>query len=72
MFAIEKNIPVPTTGKGRPDKYPWKNMEVGDSFLVPDSTSAMFVGRKQYAQRAHNARYVTRREADGLRVWRVE
>lgn len=33
MFAIEKNIPAPSIDLRR--KYPFREMEVGDSFFVP-------------------------------------
>jgi hypothetical protein len=32
-YKIEKNIPIPSRS-GRKCKYPWKEMEVGDSLLV--------------------------------------
>lgn len=39
MFTIDKNVPPPPKGHGgpagRPSKYPFASMEVGDSFLVP-------------------------------------
>ena len=32
-IIIEKNIPIPNT-KGRKPKYPFSNMDVGDSFKI--------------------------------------
>lgn len=35
-YLIEKNIPVPADGRRGPEpKYPFRSMEVGDSFVVP-------------------------------------
>ena len=33
MFRIEKGIAIPKKSRNR--KYPWEQMEVGDSFVVP-------------------------------------
>ena len=33
-MQIESNIPVPNPGTGGNRKYPWRDMEVGDSFRV--------------------------------------
>jgi len=75
MFKIEKNIKV----KGRTprgESYPFKDMEVGDSFLIPD------VGNKksQIRNTIYNyANYIglhgcfaTRTEGNGIRVWKVK
>jgi hypothetical protein len=39
MFTIDKNVPPPPNARdgrgGRPSKYPFASMEIGDSFLVP-------------------------------------
>ena len=35
MFKIEKNIAMPDPRRGRTQIYPWKEMEVGDSFQIP-------------------------------------
>lgn len=36
-MIIEKNIPLPEhkPGAGKPNKYPFAEMEIGDSFAVP-------------------------------------
>ena len=63
---IEKNVPFVRTGAGAPNKYPWREMEVGDSFVLPYvrrgfSTMAKLAGIK----------VATRKEGDKLRVWRI-
>ena len=65
-FKIEKNIPAP----GRRAKYPFAEMEVGDSFEAPESaklrTAAYNAGKK-------SGRKFTCRTHDGaLRVWRIK
>ena len=76
-FPIEKDIPLPTTG--RRVKYPFKDMEVGDSFFVPPE--GHFGGeplRKRINQNAYQngrkigMKFITRVEKRGVRVWRTE
>ena len=37
MFTIEKNVPIPDAAlrRGRHSLYPFADMQVGDSFVVP-------------------------------------
>lgn len=59
-FAIEKNVPLPTTsaaGRGRGSLYPFDDLEVGDSFFVPqengkpESMSSTVAGaRRRFAE----------------------
>lgn len=69
-FEIQKGIPVTET-RGTPRRYPWGEMEVGDSFFVPGMTTSNFGGRRTDAERRHGIKIATRKEGDGVRVWRV-
>lgn len=67
MMKIEKGIEMP-------QRYPFAEMEVGDSFAVPDgvnrtniSTSAYFHGEK-YGKKFSVRKDATKR----LRVWRIK
>jgi hypothetical protein len=75
MIPIDKGIPLPALRKSDPDrdwkksgryKYPWTEMEVGDSFLSPKrpclSIQSLMDGR----------RYTQRKVNKGYRVWRIE
>ncbi|WP_313444548.1 hypothetical protein [Brevundimonas sp.] len=47
-YEIRKNVPIPSRrgGPGAAAKYPWKEMVVGDSFVVPippGKTKAVFL-----------------------------
>lgn len=63
-FAIEKNVPLPTTttaGRGRGSLYPFDDLEVGDSFFVPqvdgkpESMSSTVAGaRRRFAEQTGN------------------
>jgi hypothetical protein len=83
MFAIESNVPVPgkggTAGRGRPRKYPFPDLRVGQSFVVPvgredpDSVAARVrVSASMYGKR-HRVSLTTRwvPGAAAIRVWRV-
>lgn len=65
-IKVEKGVPIPTA-RG---KYPWKGMEVGDSFVIVNCTNSVKRGLHSCASR-YGYRICTRREGAGFRVWRV-
>lgn len=69
MIAIEKGIPIPNSGAGRTPKYPWRTMEVGDSFFAENvrNVSAMAAA----AMRRTGLKFTVRKVEDGHRIWRV-
>lgn len=75
-IVIEKNIPVPT---GRlHGKYPFDDLEVGDSFLVPSSGNGEIQDRRKASSAVHRqtfvlkrGKYITRRVDGGIRIWRT-
>ena len=76
MIAIDKNIPVPT-GKSRlrEGKYPFANMEVGDSFFISEESRRVWTASYGWGKRnAAKFRMTALSEggAEGVRVWRVE
>lgn len=77
-FVLETGVPVPArTGGGgrRGSKYPFAQMETGQSFLVGGDIT---VGTVRSAVGAFNKRnpgfgkFAVRETADGVRVWRTE
>lgn len=73
MIKIENNVPIPDKGNS---KYPWLEMEVGDSFFVENppkqkngypSTMATTATR-----RLSPKKFVQRVVDNGLRVWRIK
>ena len=64
-YDIEKDIVIPGTKK----KYPWNDMEIGDSFFVPeaDAKGVSSSHRKHYGEE-----HVTRRVDGGIRIWRTK
>lgn len=74
MYKIEKGIPVATGSKKGTSKYPWFEMEVGDSFVVPEGE----VQRIRSAAQQHCIRYEprdfkVRKTDEGVyRCWRLK
>ena len=66
--TIDKNIPIPK----RRTKWPFADMEVGDSFFAPGFASDEFSGRtKHYAPKKFTVRTVIENGVRGVRVWRT-
>jgi hypothetical protein len=72
MFTIEKGIPVPAARNTSGSMYPFRLMEVGDSFLLADESmvkraraSANVTGKRM------GAKFACRKVSDGWRFWRV-
>ena len=74
MVKIDKNVEMPDgPGSGRPRKYPWLDMEVGQSFVLPApnmmSANAHCTGaNKRYAPR----KFAVRVRKGEFRVWRIK
>jgi hypothetical protein len=81
---IDKGLPTPPPVKGRPRKYPFPDMAVGDSFAVPLSGKNTLKGEDSTAHklrcsamryaRLHGGKFTVRtdRQAGEARCWRVE
>lgn len=76
-MIIENNVPMPSAsnGAGRPPKYPFKKMEVGDSVFFDNepmgSQSNPSMLSKQHGAK-YGKRFTSRKEAGGVRIWRLE
>lgn len=66
---IEKGIPAPYRVRDRA-KYPFAEMEVGDSFLTKEDRTRVSGAASLYGKR-HGRRYSVSMTAEGLRVWRL-
>ena len=69
VIQICKGVPTPT---GRRSKYPFRDMEIGDSFFSPGSSVIGIHG----CARRHRPKRFTCRSVDedgvaGIRVWRI-
>ena len=73
VFEIDHDIPIPKP-RPRPRKYPFRDMQIGDSFYVPQTiVKNIAPAAAQVAKRMGNGAKFTCRSIDGgVRVWRVK
>ena len=67
-YRVSKKIAIPANGAGREAKYPFPELEIGDSFEVYTKNEKN-AARKRFENR--NQRIVTRSTLNGFRIWRV-
>ena len=73
-MKIDKNVPIPPLGQviDNKTKYPFREMEVGDSFFVDgevDSRRAKAAAKMMTKRSRLVLR--TQKENNGVRIWRV-
>ena len=68
---IDRNIPFPPPStRGRLPIYPWRILEVGESFLV-DSSKVSMHSQASLMGAKTGKRFSVRSTEAGLRVWRT-
>lgn len=71
-FKIEDGIPIPQSGTI--NRYPWKQLAVGQSFFVPNGTrtaiGACIAGANK-SKHNNGAKFSLRSVEGGVRVWRI-
>lgn len=75
MIEIEKGIPLPERKgpyKTKPTKYPYRTMEVGDSFLVPEPPKTFRAQVNNWGRSSNGKKFAYRTTPEGLRVWRIK
>lgn len=71
MFEIEKGIPIPIHHRpGRTRKYPFGEMDIGDSFYVEAPQRRISEAASKYGKK-HCEKFATRTENGGCRCWRI-
>lgn len=73
-LKIDKDVPIPASDPGgRPEKYPWQKMEVGDSFLIPleSMKHKSAINLAYQAGQRTGRKFSGRRIEGGTRVWRI-
>jgi len=75
-FQIEDGVAIPKRTAGRHgSKYPFAQMEVGQSFLITTNVKAATIRSAVGAFSKRNpecGKFAVRGTEDGLRVWRTE
>ncbi len=73
-IAVDHDVPLPKHFRGPIPKYPWRKMEVGDSFFVPEPQSRVCAAAQSY-EKTHGTKYrtakITENGVYGVRVWRL-
>ena len=78
-YEINKNIPIPVSGIGRPRKYPFKEMNIGDSFIIYEKYSRLNMSLMGNAARNwskkgnYGYKFTLKKTEDNkIRIWRKE
>jgi hypothetical protein len=66
-MLVEKSVPLPE-GKKR---YPYKEMEIGDSFFVGEGKLQVVCNANYRASKRLGMQFIARKEVEGVRVWRT-
>lgn len=72
MFKIEKGVEAPAGTKRR--KYPFQDMDIGDSFFIEDASprhNHQIYAAASYAGSRHGKTFTVRTVEGGYRVWRL-
>lgn len=76
LMKVSKGIQIPKNNRGKPPKYPWAELKVGDSFFVKgiEKKHIMYSCLASYNKnKAKKPIKITLRvEGDGIRVWRIK
>jgi hypothetical protein len=76
MFKIDKGIPIPPSRYGeKTTVYPFKDMEIWDSFFIPGGRATRLSGSIANARTKYGHLYSTRQVEEegvrGVRIWRT-
>lgn len=72
-IQIDKGIPIPKRNAGRPrgSKYPYQDMEIGDSIFLPVTTSGSASATTNHWKKQSGFTFSQRKVEGGYRAWRV-
>lgn len=72
MYTIDKNVEMPS-GK---TEWPFKDMEVGDSFFAPGKNTRQLQNASSHYRKIAGMKFraaaVTEDGVEGARIWRIE
>lgn len=71
-MEVVKNIPAPEAVRGRPSKYPFGSLDVGDSLFADGQDGVRLrMAAAQYRYNHPGFNFSARRDGSGIRVWRT-
>lgn len=65
--GLDKDVPLPEARK----RYPYREMEVGDSFFVEGGGIQNICNQNYRTGKKLGKSFIARKEDNGVRVWRV-
>lgn len=72
MVPIDKGIPIPPPAtRNGPVGYPWRELEIGDSFLY-NATKTSAQSLASTMGKLLDRRFMVRQTGNEVRIWRVE
>jgi len=71
MFKLTSSVPVPSVRRGRPFKYPFHTMRVGQSFIAPPELQHTLRVLSNYHKRRGRGEFTCSLSPAGIRVWRT-
>jgi hypothetical protein len=69
MIELTKAVPLPEPRIRH--IYPYRAMEVGDSFYLPNVKMQIVLNNNYRSGKKLGMTFIARREKEGVRVWRV-
>jgi len=70
VYEITKDVPLPQPIKRH--NYPYRDLQVGESFWVTGISLQSICNANLRQSKALSRKFICRKENDGVRVWRVE
>jgi hypothetical protein len=71
-IKIDRDVPLAPRGNSRVSKYPFADMNIGDSFLFPSHRKVTAAGAVcAYARKRTGFKFATRTTPEGVRCWRI-
>lgn len=71
IIKIDKNVDIPLLERGR---YPWAEMEIGDSFFIEGASQQQLSSSAHgwSLRRGAKIKFRTKKEKNGARIWRIK
>jgi hypothetical protein len=72
-YELTSDVPIPPNARGCPAKYPFKEMKVGESFVLSNDEDKRVGRAAYYYRKCHVGVAFTMRRIDAqtLRIWRT-
>ncbi len=71
-MKLEKGVAIPRAHAVGTSLYPFPNMKIGDSFIVPLVKGATAASAASWYGKRHKMKFISRRFENGVRIWRVK